>query len=260
MGYEFESRSWRASPRNVSANGIHDDSRAQQLGFQGGFVTGVVLYEHIAAELMNQGLDWLSEGCVDLHFRRPVYDGEEVTFAVDAGAGAFSIHGDDGMGDRASGVFNVEHAPPEVPDGAAAPHPDAPLGDPSQVGLMMRIEQRLDPTRFDEIAALTAFPRDHEGRRLIPVGQWVNPIDLIYEYFGRSTTIHFAGKIWHHSPLYEDESFVTRGVITGFSERRGNRIVDFNAAVTAADGRPVATIEHSSVYQLARERREAEAT
>ena len=73
-------------------------------------------------------------------------------------------------------------------------------------------------------------------------------------YFGRSTTIHFAGRIWHHSPLFEDESFSTTGVITGFSEKRGNKIVEFNALVATGDGRPVATIEHLSVYQLARER------
>jgi hypothetical protein len=81
----------------------------------------------------------------------------------------------------------------------------------------------------------------------------VNPIDLIYEYFGRTTTIHFVSRVWHHSPLFEHESFSTSGVITGFSERRGNQIVDFTALVAAGDGRPVATIEHSSVYQLARE-------
>jgi hypothetical protein len=53
MSAEFQSRDWRAAPRNLSLNGIHDAARAQELGFDGGFVTGVVLYEHIAAELLN---------------------------------------------------------------------------------------------------------------------------------------------------------------------------------------------------------------
>ena len=34
----------------------------------------------------------------------------------------------------------------------------------------------------------------------------------------------------------------------------GNRIVDFTSLIEAGDGRPLATIEHSSVFQLARER------
>ena len=252
---QFEAREWTAQARNLSPNGIHDDDRARELGFDGGFVTGVVLYEHIAAELMNQGLPWLDEGRVDLRFRRPVYNEEAVTWIVDPEANSFEIRGDDGMGARASGVFAIDDEAPLVPGGEAAPSPAGVLlGDPSLVGMVMRIEERLDTARFDEIAASSNFPRELEGRKLIPIGQWINPIDLIYEYFGRSTTIHFAGRIWHRSPLFEDESFSTTGVITGFSEKRGNQIVEFNALVAAGDGRPVATIEHTSVYQLARER------
>ena len=251
----FETREWTARPRNLSPNGIHDDSRAQELGFEGGFVTGVVLYEHIVAELMNQGVPWLDEGRVDLRFRRPVYHDEAVTCRVDAESNSFEIRGDDGMGARASGTFKVVDDAPTAPTGTAGDAPsDVPLGDPSLIGLVMRIEERFDPSRFDEIAANSRFPRELGGRKLAPIGQWINPIDLIYEYFGRSTTIHFAGRIWHHSPLFEDESYATTGVITGFSERRGNQIVDFTSVIEAGDGRPVATIEHSSVYRLARER------
>ena len=252
----FEASEWIAQPRNLSPNGIHDDDRARELGFSGGFVTGVALYEHIAAELMNQGLPWLDEGRVSLSFRRPVYHDEAVTCRVDPATNSFEIRSDDGMGPRASGTFEVGgDDAPSVPSGAAAPSPaGVALGDPSLVGMVMRIEERLDPALFDQMAENSRFPRELGGRKLIPIGQWINPIDLIYEYFGRSTTIHFAGRIWHHSPLFEDESFTTTGVITGFSERRGNQIVDFNALVAAGDGRPIATIEHSSVYKLARER------
>ena len=253
MSAEFQSREWRAAPRNLSPNGIHDDERAQELGFDGGFVTGVVLYEHIAAEQLNQGVDWLTEGRVEMRFRRPVYDNEEVSFAVDAAENSFTIRGDDDMGPRSTGVFALDRDAPEVPTGTPAPHFDTPLGDPSQVGVLMRIEETMDTALFDDMAANSSFPRG-SGRNLMPVAQWVNPISMIYEYFGRSTTIHFVSRVWHHSPLFEDETFTTSGIITGLSERRGNQIVDFTALVAAADGRPVATIEHSSVYRLARER------
>jgi hypothetical protein len=250
---QFESREWRAAPRNLSPNGIHDDDRAQELGFDGGFVTGVVLYEHIAAELLNQGLDWLNDGRVEMRFRRPVYDQEEVSFSVDATENGYTIRGDDDMGPRSTGVFSLDRDAPDVPAGTPAPHFDAPLGAPSQVGVLMRIEETKDMALFDEMAANSAFPRGSE-RNLMPVAEWVNPISMLYEYFGRSTTIHFVSRVWHHNPLFEDETFTTSGVITGFSERRGNQIVDFTALVAASDGRPIATIEHSSVYRLARER------
>ena len=252
---EFEAREWVAESRNFSPDGIHDDERARRLGFDGGFVPGVVLYEHIAAELMRQGVPWLSEGRVSLRFRRPVYGGESVTWSVAPESSTFSIHGDDGMGVRASGEFTVGDNFPQVSnDEALAPPSPLQMGDPSLIGSVMRIEKSLDSGKFDEIAVISDFPRELDGRKLIPIGQWINPMDLIYAYFGHTTTVHFAGRIWHHSPLFEDESFSKTGIITGFSERRGNKIVEFNCLVAAADGRPVATIEHSSIYQLARER------
>ena len=55
-----------------------------------------------------------------------------------------------------------------------------------------------------------------------------------------------------HSPVYLGETVIKRGHITGFEERKGNQIVAFVVAIETDDGRPVATVEHQSVYQLAR--------
>jgi len=258
MPAQFQSREWRASPRDLSrvggGSGIHDDAQAQELGFDGGFVPGASLYEHITAEMLNQGADWLNEGRAEMRFRRPVYHDAEVSFSIDADEYTFTIRGDDDRGTRSTGSLALDHDAPKVPAGTPAAPFGAPLGDPAQVGVLMRIEQTLDPGLFDEMAAITSFPRESsDGHKLMPVARWVNPISMIYEYFGPSTTVHFASRIWHHSPLYEDESFSTSGVITDFSERRGNQIVDFTALVAAADGRPIATIAHSSVYRLARQ-------
>ena len=61
---EFKKREWIAKSRNFSPDGIHDDERARRLGFDGGFVPGVVLYEHIAADnpepkTIEGGLFWI---------------------------------------------------------------------------------------------------------------------------------------------------------------------------------------------------------
>src|SRR3972149_5196706 len=90
---QFRSREWGAQPHNLSAAGIHDGETARRLGFQGGFVPGVALYEHVAAELLNQGVDWLRGGRASYQFRRPVYSGEDTRFAISAEDRAFTLCG-----------------------------------------------------------------------------------------------------------------------------------------------------------------------
>lgn len=251
---QIASRRWLARPRNLSDAGIHSDAAAQRLGFAGGFVPGVALYEHIVADLLRQGLPWLHQGSVELHFRRPVYDGEEVAFAIDAAEPGFTITAPDGGDPRAAGRLMLDVPPPDVTTEPAVTPERAPLGAPDQIGIPLRIEQRPDAELAAIAAASSGFPQDEGGRMLVPAGLWLNPINLLRAYFDAPVTIHYAGRVWHHSPVYDGETVVKRGAITGFEERKGNRIVAFTVAVTTADGRPVVTIEHQSVFELARAR------
>lgn len=252
MTSAIEARHWLAEPRNLSSEGIHSDDAARALGFDGGFVPGVSLYAHVVAELLRQGVDWLREGSVAYRFRRPVYDGEKVRFAVDSGS--FSITPPDDAADvRASGQFGIADPCPSVPQRDPVTPPRAPFGDPAQIGVPLRIEVTPPPERI--AAALTAsgdFDWQEGGRTLLPAGLWLNPIDLLRTYYDATVTIHAGGKIWHHAPVYAGETVVKRGEITGFSEQRGNRLVTFLVALETAEGRPVATVEHTSVYALAR--------
>ena len=249
----MKSMEWRASPRNLSQEGIHDDETARRLGFAGGFVPGVALYSHVAAALLGQGLDWLREGSVEYRFRRPVYDAEDVRFAIDAEAPAFTITSLDGGEVRASGRLSLPDPPPAVPRKPAVMPRRVPLGSPDQIGVPLRIESFADPIRATAAAGLSGdFSWQEEGRALYPVSLWLNPIALLREHFDSAVPIHYGGRVWHHSPVYVGETVVKRGHITGFEEHRGNKIVNFVVAIETADGRPVATVEHQSVYALAR--------
>ena len=255
MAVQFHTREWIAQPRNLSAAGIHDDETARKLGFAGGFVPGVALYEHIAAEMVNQGTDWLHQGTASYQFRRPVYSGEDTRIRVSAEDNTFTMHNLTDEAPRALGRLNIDDAMPTIPNGtpAALPATKVPLGDPAQIGVLFRHERQIDTTNLDASAAITGFPRDGgDGRRIVPAGQWTNPVGMLGAYFDCPTTIHFQGSVWHHNPLYDGELLITRGVITEFYERGGNQVVHFQVIEETADGRPIATIDHHSVYQLAR--------
>jgi hypothetical protein len=250
----MRSEQWTARPRNLVPGGIHDDASARALGFAGGFVPGVALYEHIVNALIGQGEDWLRLGHVVFErFRRPVYDGEEVRFTIDAATGAFSVASPDGSDERARGLLSIDAAAPSFIFGEAENPPQAPLGDPAQVGRTLELRVATDPERLRAVEqAQPGFIRRPAGGVEYPVGLWLNPIDLVRTYFAAPVTIHVAGEVWHHNAPLLGETIVKRGRITSFSERNGNRSVHFDVAVATADGRPLATIRHQSVFQLAR--------
>ena len=63
---------------------IHDDEKAREMGYAGGFVPGVTVLAYMT-RLMHEafGADWLAGGTFKGHLRRPTYAGVEVTVEGD---------------------------------------------------------------------------------------------------------------------------------------------------------------------------------
>src|SRR3954447_4318259 len=78
--------SYTVRARNLapdSDNKIHDDEVAKQFGFTGALVPGVEVFAYSTQpSAAAWGEQFLSRGLMGMRFRRPVYDGEDVT--VDA--------------------------------------------------------------------------------------------------------------------------------------------------------------------------------
>ena len=76
----FEGR-WRTLP-NLAAgivDSIHDDARARELGFRGGFVPGPTVAEAVVPAILARfGKRWFEGGWYDLKFIAPVYVNDEV--------------------------------------------------------------------------------------------------------------------------------------------------------------------------------------
>ncbi len=74
-------RPWRALVNTAAAKGgsIHDDTRAQELGFKGAFVPGsVVVCAAIPLIFEHYGKQWMDGGWFSFTFITPVYTSEEV--------------------------------------------------------------------------------------------------------------------------------------------------------------------------------------
>jgi hypothetical protein len=58
---------------------IHDDATAQKLGFKGGTIEGPTHFSQFAPlGYAVWGARWLAAGCISVHYRAPVFEGEEV--------------------------------------------------------------------------------------------------------------------------------------------------------------------------------------
>lgn len=60
-------------------NRIQDDEYARRYGFRAGVVPGVSIFAYMSRPLIElMGRDWLERGSAEVHFLRPVYEGEEI--------------------------------------------------------------------------------------------------------------------------------------------------------------------------------------
>jgi hypothetical protein len=81
----------RVRARNLapeSDNKIHDDDVAQQFGFSGALVPGVDVFAYATHPFVAAwGAEFLSGGRLSIRFRRPVYDGDDITVDAEPGTG-----------------------------------------------------------------------------------------------------------------------------------------------------------------------------
>jgi hypothetical protein len=231
-----------------AANKIHDDGGAQRFGFTGALVPGVELFARITTPLVAAwGEEWLSGGRVDVRFRRPVYDGEEVL--VDVSDGRLTVTGDDGevrvvgsagrAADRPdlSGFAEVPPAPGMLTDPVLGP-----IGSVSQEVTVAQNEWYLDAVG----EPLTLY-RD-QG--------WAQPAMLL-KAVHRLLTHNVELGPWIHT--MSDCTFlgVARlpALITSHGQvvsvgRRGRHDEVVYDALVLADGAPVLHTRHTALYRL----------
>jgi len=70
----------KVASNTARGQGIHDDTRAQRLGFKGALVPGVTSLAYVIEMLMNVfGENWMTSGEINLSFTNPLHEGDRVT-------------------------------------------------------------------------------------------------------------------------------------------------------------------------------------
>ena len=253
----------------ASENKIHDDAVARDHGFAGGLVPGITVFGYLTAPIVQKwGERWLRCGSLSARFRRPIYDGDDVTVL-----GTVATEGDAHTADLEARraldeVCAVGHArltpgAPEVP--SVDRYPEVPLPprllEPTPealagVDILGSVEAGFHADRIDDTVALVGddLPIYRELGVAHPVWLLYFANALLAANVALGPWIHTASAVRNLSVLHDGERLSARGRIAGLTERAGHQIVELDLLLVAkrgADGdRPVMHVLHTAIYKL----------
>jgi acyl dehydratase len=254
-------RPYRVIARNTateSANKIHDDEVARQLGFRGGLVPGVDVYAYLAhppAEAW--GLGWLQRGTMRARFHQPIYDGGRVE-VVPIGPTALELRDDGGStcatAEVAVAVAEDQREPPRVDDWPRVDQCDHPP-PASPEALAPGTVFGLAPHAFH--ADLAGAYLD-DVRETLPLyidegvahpGWILRDANYVLSTNVRlGPWIHVESIVQHHGLVRDGDVVSARAVVTNQWERNGHRFVELDV-IHLAGTRPVARTRHTAIYR-----------
>jgi hypothetical protein len=184
-------------------NRIQDDEYARRYGFRAGLVPGISVFAYMSRPLIDlAGKDWLERGSAEVHFLRPIYEGEEIRI----GGSVSSV--------AADGTINLEYR--------ASNNQGVTCG----VGVA-----KLPPVKSTSEPSMDDYPSGrvklHRAISLetLPVGEYLTPMASDFTW-----NVHwqYCGKtIRDHHPLYE------RTMHPGWLVSRAGQILAANYSIPA---------------------------
>lgn len=231
-----------------AANKIHEDDVARQFGFTGALVPGVELFARLTTPLVAAwGPEWLAGGRVEVRFRRPVYDGEELL--VEVADGRLTATGPDGEV-RCVGSASRTGERPHLTDFEEVPAAAGLVADPV-VGPLPSVSETVTVEQNDWYLDAVGEPLP-----LYRENSWAQP-GMLMKAVHRLLTHNVALGPWIHTA--SDCRFLgvarlpavvtSHGRVTAVGQRGRNDEVRYDALVLA-DGEPVLHVAHTALYRL----------
>ncbi|MGY1988037.1 hypothetical protein ACI792_17605 [Blastococcus sp. SYSU DS0669] len=231
-----------------STNKIHEDDIARRYGFAGALVPGVELFARTTTPLVAAwGAEWLSRGRIDLRFRRPTYDGDELL--VDPADGRLTVSGPSGevrcVGSAGLGADRLDlagYAPVPAPRELLTDPVVGPMGSVSEAGTAERNDWYLDaigePLELYRQEGLV-----HPGLLLRLVNELLMQNVALGPWIHTSSDCRFLGAA--RLPV----ELTAHGRVTDVGRRGRHDEVRYDALVLAGD-EPVLQVHHTALYRL----------
>jgi acyl dehydratase len=231
----------------AAENKIHEDGVAQRFGFSGALVPGVELFARTTTPMVAAwGHTWLSGGRIDLRFRRPVYEGEELLVEVDDGR--LTVAGPDGEV-RCLGSVDQTADRPALADfaeaSAATTVVDPVAGPFGSLHEARTVEE--NEWYLDAIGEPLPLYREkawaHPGLLLRLVNKLLSSNVALGPWIHTSSDCHFLGVAQLPAQM------AVHGRVTDVGRRGRHDEVRYDAMVLAGD-EPVLQVHHTALYRL----------
>lgn len=226
-------------------NLIHTDAGARAAGFERALVAGVTTYAYLTHPLVEAlGMPWLESGGGEVRFRRPVFDGDDLSCVPAAQA--------DGTDVVVDAIVSGDEQPRATVRAVlvAGPVPDMRPGEP-----LRRRSVVLDGEYGSGYGSRAgdgwSFYADHG---VTHPAVWPALANLVVGAdVARGPWIHTRSIIRHHGVARAGATALIDAVVVRRFESHGERAV-LDVRITV-DGQIVATLEHEAIVALAEEPR-----
>lgn len=244
-----------------SQNAIHTDE-ARKHGFRGGIVPGVTLYAYLVRPLVdNWGGSWLGAGDLEIRFRRPVYDGDQITLTtepVDAGGTGMAVRVCNAEGEQCA-VGNArrerDRPTPDLADYPSRPWEGASLEDGTPERLATAGTLMDYPVRTDGASVRALLDEIEEEHPLFdsilhPVFMAEVPAHMLGAQFifGPRVLTSIRTRFYATSPV--GKGLTCRGRIVRVHERKGNHYMTSDLVVVNSADQVIMQIDAESLFQF----------
>lgn len=249
-------------------NIIHSTAGATAYGFRGALVGGVTVYGWCVRPILAVlGDEWLARGWADVHFRRPVYPGDQLVITVAAeGADRAALTLVNGEGEVClRGALGGGEAPflgeLAMPTRLAAEEREATLPEltleTAPVGEDLRsmavpltpalaeayaLEKQRDPAPPWTGAGAVAHP-GWIAARMTP---------LIHHSYDYGPAIHTRSQVQHLRPIPVGQGVVVAGRLVDAYERNGHHYGVVDGVLHDGGGNVYTRIRHTTIFRVAR--------
>jgi len=247
-------------------NPIHSTDTAREHGFKGALIGGVNVYGWVTDAFVDLlGESWLANGWADVAFRKPAYDGDDMTIIIDDAInhvhqyklenqrGEICLAGQVGM-NSAPRLHEIKQSGFEPGETSISNPPPLTLEDAPVAQRLRPMSLTLSEAEHESFVMQKQgklFPR-YAGAEGLCHPAWLaaRPIYLLHHSFNYGPAIHTESHIQNVALARAAQVFTITGSCLEAFEKRGHHYIVNESSIWSEDQQELVRLRHTAIFKL----------